>query len=236
MSREDYKRGFNDYNNQEWMWGSHIIEEQTEFFGNFGAYISRNFSSSNIRNNPKAINSKLYKTIPGSDIRSKLFDSKGVHSDLPPGITISSRHRRRNYTSQKFLSAGTGDSRMDVPYMRAAEMYLIEAEAKARLNQSDAADILAILGNARDTAYVKSTNTGQALVDEILLQRRWELWGEGFRFYDLKRLDAPLDRTGANHSATLTGDVLEVDAGAAEWQWLFNQDILNANPLIKQND
>ena len=70
-------------------------------------------------------------------MRSTIFDPTGEHNDLPPGIEISSRHRRFPYTSQKFLAIATGDSRGDVPYMRAAEMYLIEAEAKAR--QGDAA-------------------------------------------------------------------------------------------------
>ncbi|MDN3671471.1 RagB/SusD family nutrient uptake outer membrane protein [Flavobacterium branchiarum] len=42
------------------------------------------------------------------------------------------------YTSQKFLSVSTADSRCDVPYMRVAEMYLIEAEAKAKLGAADA--------------------------------------------------------------------------------------------------
>lgn len=47
----------------------------------------------------------------------------------------------------------------------------------------------------RDASYTLSTNTGQALIDEIMVQRRVELWGEGFRFLDLKRLNLPLDRT-----------------------------------------
>jgi hypothetical protein len=45
MSANDYVSGFNDYNNKEWMWGSHINEVQTQYFGNFGAYMSRNYQS-----------------------------------------------------------------------------------------------------------------------------------------------------------------------------------------------
>ncbi|PTS91729.1 RagB/SusD family nutrient uptake outer membrane protein, partial [Flavobacterium sp. HMWF030] len=134
------------------------------------------------------------------------------------------------------LSISTGDSRCDVPYMRAAEMYLIEAEAKARLGQADAADILFELEKARDPKYVLSTNTGQALVDEILLQRRIELWGEGFRFFDLKRTNSSLDRTGANHDSSIVGGVFVVPAGDKRWQWLIPVDEINANPLIIQNE
>ena len=235
MDSVNYALGFNDYTNKEWMWGGHYNEEQGSTFTNFHAWISRNFSSSNIRGNPKSINSLLYDLIPSSDVRSAIFDPTGEHLNLPLGIEISSRHKRFPYTSQKFLAFGTGDSRGDVPYMRAAEMYLIEAEAKARLGESDAAEALLPLAVARDAAYVLSTNTGQALIDEILLQRRWELWGEGFRFFDLKRMNIPLDRNGANHNDALINNVMFVPAGDIRWQWQIPQDEIDANPTIEQN-
>ncbi len=230
-----YSSGFNDYTLSEWMWGGHYNEEQGSTFTNFHAWVSRNFSSSNIRGNPKSINSLLYDQIPPSDVRAALFDPTGDHPNLPSGIEISSRHRRFPYTNQKFLAFGTGDSRGDVPYMRSAEMYLIEAEAKARLNDPDAASALLPLAQARDAAYVLSTNTGQALVDEILLQRRWELWGEGFRFFDLKRLNSDLDRNGANHSSSLLNNLMFVPSGDLRWQWQIPEDEIDANPNVEQN-
>ena len=235
MDSVTYASGFNDYTVDEWMWGGHYNEEQGSAFTNLHAWVSRNFSSSNIRGNPKSINSLLYDQIPATDVRSAIFDPTGDHPNLPAGIEISSRHNRFPYTNQKFLALSTGDSRGDVPYMRASEMYLIEAEAKARLGASDAAEALLPLAVARDASYVLSTNTGQALIDEILLQRRWELWGEGFRFFDLKRLNAPLDRNGANHNSALLNNVMFVPAGDLRWQWQIPEDEIDANPAIKQN-
>ncbi|MDN5199912.1 RagB/SusD family nutrient uptake outer membrane protein [Fulvivirgaceae bacterium BMA10] len=235
MDSVTYSSGFNDYTIAEWMWGGHYNEEQGSTFTNFMAWMSRNFSSSNIRGNPKSINSTLYALIPTSDVRSAIFDPTGDHPNLPAGIEISSRHRRFPYTNQKFLAFGTGDSRGDVPYMRASEMYLIEAEAKARLgDDAGAAQALLPLAVARDAAYTLSANTGQALIDEILLQRRWELWGEGFRFNDLKRLNIPLNRNGANHNQALI-NVMDIPAGDIRWQWQIPQDEVDANPEIKQN-
>ncbi|WP_276382010.1 RagB/SusD family nutrient uptake outer membrane protein [Flavobacterium sp. H4147] len=232
MSTAEYVTGFNDYNNKEWMWGSHINEVQTQYFGNFGAYMSRNFSSTVIRSCPKAINSKLYDMIPSTDIRSAIFDKTGKHTAL----ALPSNFAKFPYTSQKFLSISTGDSRCDVPYMRAAEMFLIEAEAKARMGSADAANVLYEFEITRNPSYTLSTNTGQALVDEILIQRRIELWGEGFRFFDLKRTNSPLDRTGANHDSGIVNGVLNVDPTDKRWQWLIPKDEINANPLIKQNE
>ncbi|WP_289665416.1 RagB/SusD family nutrient uptake outer membrane protein [Flavobacterium panacagri] len=232
MSTTEYVKGFNDYNNVEWMWGSHINEVQTDYFGNFGAYMSRNYNSTVIRSCPKAINSKLYNLIPTTDVRSTLFDRTGSHTAL----NLPSTYAKFPFTSQKYLSISTGDSRCDIPYMRVAEMYLIEAEAKARLGQADANTVLFTLVKSRNPAYVLSTNTGQALVNEIWFQRRIELWGEGFRFYDLKRTNSALDRSGANHDSTITGGVINVPATDKRWQWLIPRAEINANPLIVQNE
>lgn len=235
MSNDEYKSGFNDYSNEEWMWGCTIVDDQTAFFANFGAYISRNFNSTNIRTNPKAVNVLMYQPFPDSDVRKQLIDPTGEHVDL----NLPSNFNRRPHTSQKFLAVNTSDSRMDVPYMRAAEMYLIEAEAKARstsFSDNDAAQALLPLAQNRDMNYVLSSNTGNDLVEEIMNQRRLELWGEGFRFLDLKRLNLPLDRTGANHSASVSSNVFEKAAGTNEWTWLIPQDELNSNPLIGEQN
>jgi hypothetical protein len=232
MSIAQYTAGFNDFTNPEWMWGSDIVEVQTAYFANFGAYMSRNFNSTVIRGCPKAINSKLYDLIPTTDVRSKIFDKTGKHTSL----ALPSNFFKPAYTSQKFLSISSADSRCDVPYMRVAEMYLIEAEAKAKLGSADAAKILFDFVVKRDPSYVLSTKTGQALVDEVIFQRRIELWGEGFRFLDLKRTNASLDRTGANHNSTFTGGILSVPSTDKRWQWLIPRAEINANPLIKQNE
>jgi hypothetical protein len=232
MSISEYGAGFNDFTNKEWIWGSHINEVQTESFGNFGAYMSRNFSSTVIRTCPKAINSKLFELIPDTDVRSTLFKKDGLH----PSLALASNFAKFPYTSQKFLALSTGDSRCDVPYMRAGEMYLIEAEAKARLGQADANLVLYDLVKSRNPSYVLSANTGQVLVNEILIQRRIELWGEGFRFFDLKRTNSPLDRTGANHVSSVVSNLYSVPVSDKRWQWLIPRAEINANPLVVQNE
>ncbi|RYZ24764.1 MAG: RagB/SusD family nutrient uptake outer membrane protein, partial [Chitinophagaceae bacterium] len=98
----------------------------------------------------------------------------------------------------------------------------IEAEALARQGGQDAAarQALFTLAKQRDPNYVLSTNSGQTLINEIMIQRRVELWGEGFRFYDLKRTNSPLDRTGGNHNNTLAQKMNE-PAGSLNWQFLI---------------
>lgn len=81
--------------------------------------------------------------------------------------------------------------------IRASEMLLIEAECEAELdNNSEAQDALYEIQKRANPGVVKSTATGQALIDEVLLERRKELFGEGFRWQDIKRRQLPFNRTG----------------------------------------
>lgn len=241
MTAAQHMLGYSDITNQEWMWGSKQIDDQTTYFYSFFAYMSYNFSSTNIRGNPKKINNVLYNQIPATDVRKGLW----YPTVARPPIVLPTTFTIAPFMNRKFLTKATvfqdnGQPNValssvgDVPYMRAAEMYLIEAEALARQGGQDAAaaNVLFTLARNRNASYVLSTNTGQALIDEIMIQRRIELWGEGFRFLDLKRLNLPLNRTGANHNATLAGQVMSVAAGSNEWVFLIPKDELNANKQI----
>ncbi|PSL49626.1 SusD-like starch-binding protein associating with outer membrane [Chitinophaga niastensis] len=231
MTNTDYVKGFNSVENREWLWGSYQTDDQTTAFNGFFAYMSINFSSTNIRSNPKAINKLLYARLTATDVRSQLWDPTGKNFTVP-----APSFKKFPYMNQKFVAKGASSSVGDVPYMRIAEMYLIEAEAQAQLGQDGlAADALFAVANNRDPKYTRTTNTGQALKDEIAIQRRLEFWGEGFRFFDLKRQNLPLDRTNSNHDAVLALQLMKMPAGDNQWQWLFPQDEINANPKLVQN-
>lgn len=80
---------------------------------------------------------------------------------------------------------------MAMPWMRASEMALTEAEAQYHLNNPTAA--LAALNEVqtkRIPGYTSSAS-GENLLNEIKVCRRIELWGEGFSFLDLKRWNEP---------------------------------------------
>ncbi|MVN93083.1 RagB/SusD family nutrient uptake outer membrane protein [Mucilaginibacter aquatilis] len=231
MSNADYLAGFNNLANQEWIWGINHIADQTTFFYSFFAYMSVNFNSTNIRSNPKAINSALYNQISATDVRKQLWDPTAANTSYP----VPPSGSRYPYMNRKFLANSASNSWGDMPFMRSSEMYLIEAEAQARLGNTAAArTALFTVAKQRDASYVTSVNSGDALINEILTQRRVELWGEGFRFLDLKRLNLPLNRNGANHDGTLAG-IFEVPAGDVRWEWLIPQAEINNNTLVEQN-
>ncbi len=224
--------GSASWTNPEWMWGSSQIDDQTEYFTAFLAYISYNFNSTNIRTNPKCISSALYNTMAATDLRRALWVASptSANSIVPPGGS------RAAFMNQKFKAKSDANSVGDMPYMRAAEMFLIEAEAKARNNdEAGAKTVFTTFMQTRVPTYTTSANTGAAFITEIMNSRRVELWGEGFRFFDLKRLDQALDRTGSNHNSALAVS-MTIPAGDNQWQWVIPQSEINANPLVKQND
>jgi hypothetical protein len=126
----------------------------------------------------------------------------------------------------------------DVPYIRLAEMYLTMAEAYARTTgkEVEARQALYTLAVNRDPSYVLSTNSGQALIDEIMNQRRVEFWAEGLRWFDLKRLNLPLDRTLVpNYVPASAGGLMQVPAGSNLWEFVLPITEIQANPNTSQN-
>lgn len=236
MSNAEYLEGFNDYNNKEWLWGYHYTLDQRDNFANWMSNMSRNFNATAIRNVPKVINSALFDMFPSTDVRTQVIRPDGQH----PELKLASNYSLYPYTSQKFLTTDWDNSMSlgDAVMMRSAEMYLIEAEALARDGQEGLSkQIFDEFMENRDPAYTGAATTGNDYIEDIMNSRRIELWGEGQRFLDLKRLNLPLDRTGANHNETVTNGVMQVDPSDKRWQYLIPQDeINNSKGVVKQNE
>ena len=90
-----------------------------------------------------------------------------------------------------------------IPIIRNEELVLIYAEAKAQLGGANLADAVIALNKIRNAAglpnYVGAV-TQPALIDEMLKQRRYSLYGEGHRWIDMRRYgrlaQLPADRAG----------------------------------------
>ncbi|CAL1519708.1 RagB/SusD family nutrient uptake outer membrane protein [Chitinophaga sp. MM2321] len=108
---------------------------------------------------------------------------------------------------------------------RYEELYLLRAEAKARLGMANAADDLNQVRSRRALKNLNVAITGQGLLDAILLERRRELIGEGWYWYDLvhfKKIPQYTRLTAA-----------DVSNGAAYWP--LSQAALSNNKSLVQN-
>lgn len=78
------------------------------------------------------------------------------------------------------------------PWMRATEFLLTEAEAAYMDGDiASAKSIITELNSIRIPGYVAPD--GEALLEDIRLSRRAELWGEGHCWYDFKRWNLPIE-------------------------------------------
>lgn len=88
-------------------------------------------------------------------------------------------------------------AQMSFPFMRGAEMCLLEAEAAYRLNDPTTAQkCLDEITSKRFPAdkFVPCTATGEELWTAIMTENRLELWGEGFSWFNAKRWNISIDR------------------------------------------
>ncbi|SOD20052.1 RagB/SusD family nutrient uptake outer membrane protein [Pedobacter xixiisoli] len=236
MTEAQYQSGFNDISNPEWIWGVYLQADQGDTFANYHAQISLDGNTTFIRDRPKRINSALYALIPSTDVRKKMWEPTPTAANFP---LPAANFKRENYMSRKFKVKTANTTLGDVPYIRLAEVYLTLAEALANIpgREVEARQKLYDLNRTRNASYALSTNSGAALIEEILVYRRVELWGEGHRFYDLKRLNRGLDRrTAPNFVAASVGDVMVIPAGDPRWQWVIPRAEIQANTNTKQND
>jgi starch-binding outer membrane protein, SusD/RagB family len=183
---------FSSVANPEWMWGSIIPADQATIYASFFSHMDIRTGGYAALGQQKKITKALYDQIPVGDVRKTIFT-------VPPGTTSDP-----GYNQKKHQVPTSGSWAADYLYMRIAEMYLIEAEAMARQGQdAPARTLLTTLVATRYPAYNIAALSGAALINEILLQRRIELWGEGFSLMDIKRTKQGLSRpSGAgNHGS-----------------------------------
>ena len=167
--------GFNNISNKEWIWGHPQTLAQSSASYNFyfldathvGAYSSF-MADPHFRD-----------TFSDGDIRLELF-----------------QWMREGYLGYKKFHMRADDT-ADIVLMRASEMLLVEAEALARDGFPEKAVVpLNELRHARGLGdYDLTGKSQQDVIDEILMERRRELWGEGFGITDILRTQQSVKRT-----------------------------------------
>jgi len=212
MTGDQYKAGFNDWTNPEWMWGQRQTVDAS-----FGNITSFTFWANKTRGTMWS-----YDTYCVNDQFKNLFSAGDARNQF---------WKRTDYnlwTSDKFRDNTTGTG--DVIMMRASEMLLIEAEARARQGGQDAA-AQALMWELQDKRGADRTaSTGAALVNDILVERRKELYGEGFAWFDMLRVGQGLVRTG-DHP-------IIINLPARSWRLIFQIPTaeFTSNKSLKPSD
>lgn len=162
----------------------------------------------------------LYNQIPAGDVRLAWWTPEIPEETWGEAGTENGSFR--SWCQKKIVWKDAATSVGDHILMREEEMYLIAAEAACHLSQfSDARKYISVIGNNRmgkeeygsrlagftdSNKYNDNTVANLVtLMDEILFQRRVELWSENPRMFDLQRLDLGFHRDwdGSNHTEPL---------------------------------
>lgn len=222
LSAAEVTNGFNDVNTSSWMWGIDLTETiglgLISWWGQIDAY-SYSYAWAG---DYKVMDASLYAAIPADDARkSQFLDDTSAGRHLQPLFKF--------YASNQ-IGGVSQTVTADYVYMRIEEAYLLNAEANARSGNEAAARLsLKALLDLRvpNSGYVDSLS-GQDLLDEIYLQTRIELWGEGKSYLAMKRNKATVTR-GDNH-LSLVGEAIPYND--ERFQFEIPQFEIQNNPFI----
>lgn len=181
MTPTEWQSGFNDVSNQEWIWGHPQQADQNLGGASFFGYIDVTPSTGYRSIMPDPYFWQLFEE---NDIRKELFTFEGNPSEPT----------YRWFKFKKFINKT--DRSGHIVLMRGAEQLLIQAEALTRLgNLTDALGLLNELREKRGLSpLLISSFSQEELLEEVLRERRKELWGEGFRLTDVLRLQQAVQR------------------------------------------
>lgn len=188
-SVSDYKpMGFNSKEDKEWLWSLPQRADQSNYY-----YLAPHVFMDNINDTYRNgyVNVNFVESFEDNDRRKEAFLNR--FTNLP-------KTDSRYYITRKFQFSFSSDA----PLLRTAEMALIAAESAYRQGKiTEANQMLNEFKNARYTNYEYIQLAGNDIVDQILIERRKELYGEfGVEWFDAKRLQKGIKRTG-NHRVLL---------------------------------
>jgi len=188
--------GFNNVNTPSWIWGVDITTEAGLGLASWWGQMDYFSYSYQPFGDIKAMDAGLYAQIQATDVRKGQF-----HNSATSQFALAPLNKFYHPARIAYGEATLTDA--DYIYLRVDEMYLLSAEMNAKEGFDAAAkarlkELLAKrFTNAADYAYVDALS-GQALQDEVYLQTRIELWGEGKSYLAMKRNKATITR-GSNH-------------------------------------
>lgn len=236
---------FNSWDSHAWMWGIDVNENEigtastVSFTGHMGCWLYNGYAR---YGHWRCINKKLYKTIPDSDVRKSWWlNGTNIPSTLPGpykeyitnhaanGVAALSPYAQLKFGAHNNEVGGT-DAAYNFPLMRVEEMYLMLAEAQGMQNPGQGLQTLTTFVKAyRNPDYMFSTASAEDLQEEIWMQRRVELWGEGFSYFDMMRLNKVCDRRGGGFDPSLVYVVAPDDLARI---FVIPQTEQKANPQI----
>ena len=216
-TNENYLAGFSDINTPSWIWGMQQTEEQN--MSDYSPYAMWYIGSDN-------------RTASGCWSFRCFFLAQSFVEKFDVNDVRASQFAWEwgcIHYSKKFRDSD--DCRGSIVFMRTESMLLNAVEALCRQGESKEAEAKELLWTLQDMRQTpRSTSSGNDLLEEIWLERRKELYGEGYGLFDLNRTQKPLLR-GSNHY--LGGGDLQLPARS--WRFIYQiprSELLNNDAMV----
>jgi len=195
----------------------------------------------------KKINQPLFDKISSTDVRKGWWLDANKQSPLVADASFDEWRKIASadgsfgaYTNVKFGADNDNLSKLvpaqDWFLMRAEEMILIKAEGLAMSGKPGEAKtyLESFIQTNRDANYVCPASSATGIQDEIWYQRRVELWGEGFSYFDIMRLKKPVTRVENGVSSFPDAQKFNIVAEAPILLWRIPKAEIEANDGISE--
>lgn len=207
MSQDEWRSGFKDHNS-EWLQYFNYVPSKCNFYASIPSFYYLANAAYNVTEDGQADPNDIdyldgpdeadyfddplygYSTVRWTKRFRDSFEDNDCRKMFPFFF-----YAEDGWLTSKFSHrANVGDA--EFPMARIAEAYLIKAECEAQTG-----------GNAKSVLNALQVKRGATPTDgsleNIYYERRKELYGEGFRLHDIKRLHQPLQRTDPEHWASV---------------------------------
>lgn len=188
------------------LWGYDVTSNTTTYWASFYSHMDPTVPNYAGRGQEKGIYNWLYQQMGPRDVRRKLFIDVTLHPDIAMTYGYGYKEVKddkgevvdkiiihdHDYYALKFVSPEGTES--DYIFLRVQDPLLLEIEAiNEQGRTAEAAKMLNEFMQKRDPDY-KAPADQAALREQIRINRRIELWGEGSTWFDFRRWDILSDR------------------------------------------
>ncbi len=247
MSKEQCLNTTTGFNvTDPWMWGA----QQTETTGtvttgivNWTSWVCNETEFGYASAEPYfKVDKRFYDRISDTDFRKLEFKAPASSPLASLNAFVKANYKTilPDYASLKFRPGnGNADTYSQgaataYPLMRVEEMYFIEAEAAAQQNPEQGKTLLeTFMKTYRDPSYTYQVGTSKdEVIEEIVFQKRVELWGEGQSFFDIKRLNYSVTRGYKGTNVTDELARLNTNGRPAWMNWVISLREYESNEAL----
>jgi hypothetical protein len=216
-----------------------LVEDYNTYFelNDFEGFRNDYFSSG--KENILLMNKTLeWISYPATGFYANEFRTEFLSGDLRGGLFVFNDNTNLNWHSLKFIGQfKDGQQFSNVALFTVEEVLLNRAEALVRKQDPDIVGALNDLNSILESRYEvfnpltfsMFSGSETQVLERIVDERRYELCYEGFRWFDLKRFNKPVEHDNAGVTLTLSGDDLRYVIQIPDKELSVNE-LMVANP------